>query len=101
MTILLRLEKPGFDLTVCGTPNAEWLGWVRTTEVPLTAGQRGWREVNMAKNGNDDSRNDRDREAEQERPRGEPTEGVRGIQAAQRRGRRTRTEVVSTGQVCR
>lgn len=39
MTILARVVKPGFELTVCGQPSKEWLDWLLTTDVPLTADQ--------------------------------------------------------------
>ncbi|WP_254240456.1 hypothetical protein [Allokutzneria sp. A3M-2-11 16] len=45
MTILSRIEKPGFELTVCGTPNKQWLDWLLTTDKPLTANQIYWREL--------------------------------------------------------
>lgn len=45
MTILCRIEKPGLELTVCGTPSKEWLDWLLTAEVPLTADQMAWRDV--------------------------------------------------------
>jgi len=37
--ILAAIVKPGVQLIVCGTPSAEWLEWLRTTEVPLTDAQ--------------------------------------------------------------
>lgn len=45
MTILARIEKPGYELTVCGTPSKEWLEWLKTTTLPLTEGQLAWREL--------------------------------------------------------
>ncbi|MGW4525155.1 hypothetical protein [Amycolatopsis sp. NPDC004378] len=47
MTILSRVVKPGFDLTVCGTPSKAWLDWLRTTDAPLTADQIRWRDGNF------------------------------------------------------
>lgn len=45
MTILAYVKTPGFELIVCGSPSREWLEWVRTTDLPLTQGQAGWREI--------------------------------------------------------
>lgn len=61
MTILLRLEQPGMDLTVCGTPDRAWLDWVRTAEVGLTEGQLMWRDI--ARRDHEQSCADRDGEA--------------------------------------
>lgn len=49
MTILCRIERPDFELTVCGAPSKAWLDWLRTAEVPLTACQLAWREVALAR----------------------------------------------------
>jgi len=35
---------PGFQLTVCGSPTKEWLEWLRSTDMPLTACQLAWRD---------------------------------------------------------
>lgn len=45
MTILSRIVGRDFELTVCGSPSKEWLGWLLIAEVPLTAGQMAWREL--------------------------------------------------------
>jgi hypothetical protein len=44
MVIRVRVVQPNFELTVCGPPTPEWLEWLRTTNVPLTAGQKAWRD---------------------------------------------------------
>lgn len=49
MTILSRVKKPDFELTVCGLPSKAWLEWLKTAEVPLTPGQQWWREFALAK----------------------------------------------------
>jgi hypothetical protein len=51
VTILSRVVGPGFELTVCGTPTPEWLDWLATTDAPLTAGQRAWRELGRVPGG--------------------------------------------------
>lgn len=45
MTILSRVEGPGFELTVCGTPSKSWFDWLLTAQVPLTEAQMAWREI--------------------------------------------------------
>lgn len=50
MTLLSYVGgTPGFELFVCGAPSREWLEWVRTTAVPLTASQVQWRLVAQAR----------------------------------------------------
>lgn len=45
MTILAYCKGYNFELIVCGDPSAAWIEWVRTTTVPLTAGQVAWRQL--------------------------------------------------------
>lgn len=52
MTILMRLEKPGMELTVCGMPSLAWLdgllrdeGGIAQGQGGLTEGQLVWREI--------------------------------------------------------
>lgn len=41
----MHVREPGFELIVCGSPNREWLEWVRTTTVPLAGDQVMWRTI--------------------------------------------------------
>lgn len=45
MTILVRVESPGYQLIVCGMPTKAWLDWLRTTDTQLTASQKHWRDL--------------------------------------------------------
>lgn len=48
MTILARVVRPDFELTVCGAPSKAWLDWLLTAEVPLTETQIAHRELHRA-----------------------------------------------------
>ncbi len=45
VTILAYVKRDQFELIVCGAPDAAWIEWVRTTDMPLTQDQMSWREV--------------------------------------------------------
>jgi predicted RecB family nuclease len=49
VTVLAYHRGRNFELIVCGSPSAAWVEWVRTTTVPLTAGQWGWRQTAQAR----------------------------------------------------
>lgn len=64
MTILLRLEKPGVELTVCGMISPTWLdglvdGSIARGQGGLTQGQLAWRDTHRQRTEPEGSADDR------------------------------------------